>query len=279
MISLQPQEQFAIVRQLADHTDSTTYYVRAVIRNSISNEIIDQVNLDDKSAGRFLKIWEVPADVSGLGFYIDITTSVYTDSDYSIKAPTYGDELEDYLVFDRIAKGGGGGGMDVDYKKIDKLLIAAIETIPGAKMESLEPIRKALEDVKKEIAGIEIPKPEKMNHTPVLEAIGKSLSTILKAIDNKKVTPETNLTEIQQKIGEILAKEPNLEGVYARITEVKKVLADYIQQENDGKEKTEETSKGKLEKLSEMILPILSGDMPMKSNIKKDRAAMLITHD
>lgn len=264
MISLQPQEQFAIVRQLADHTDSTTYYVRAVIRNSITNAIIDIVNLDDKSVGRFLKIWEVPADVSGLGFYIDITTSVYTDSDYSTKAPTYGDELEDYLVFDRHVSG-GGGGMDVDYKKIDKLVIAAIKTIPEVKLESLEPIKKALEAIKMEISGIEMPEMEKMDHTPVLLAIGRVEKNIIKSISEKEITPETNLEDVINKIKEVLDKEPNLDGVYSKIQEVKKTFDEFVNEY-----RTEQSAEGKLGEITQSLSNILGGNITSPKNIKKN---------
>jgi hypothetical protein len=266
MISLQPRETFAIVRQLADHTDLTTYYTQAVIRNSVTSEILATVNLTDKGSGRFLKIWEVPSDVSGMGFFIDITLSVYSDSGYTTKASTYGDELEEYLVFDRIVKSSGGGGVDVDYKKIEKLLTAAIKSIPEAKMESLGPVKTMLEDLKKGIMGIKIPMPEKMDHSPVLKAIDNSLSSVLKAIDNKEVTPETEMAPIikivEDKIDE---QKMDFAKVEDKVAGVKKTLDEHVQEHRD-----EQSAEGKVAKITQSLSEILGSDITSPKNAKKN---------
>ena len=77
MIQLRPTETFTIVRVLGDTVDTATYFVQAIIRNSNTGKIIDTINLTDKGNRRFTGNWEVAADVSGEGFYIDITTTVY----------------------------------------------------------------------------------------------------------------------------------------------------------------------------------------------------------
>ena len=79
-LTLQPQASFTLVRQIANHTDSSTYYVRAVIRNAYTDELISTLDLTDRGSQRFSKNWQVPADPSGEGFYLSIVTSVYTDS-------------------------------------------------------------------------------------------------------------------------------------------------------------------------------------------------------
>lgn len=245
MISIQPQSQFAIVRQLADHTDITTYYVQAVIRNSISDEIIDTINLTDKTGGRFLKTWEVPADVSGFGFYIDITTSVYSDSGYTTKATAYGDELEDYLVFDRIKGSGGGGGgadIDVDYKKIEKILIKTIEPLTSLKNIDLGPVLKKIEGVINKVDGIKIPPPENINLIPALEAIRRSEKNIVKSISEKEVIPKTDLEEVKGVILQAIAnKNINLSDVINNLMEIKKIV-DGLQHNIDD-EKTKEIEK------------------------------------
>src|SRR5947209_2026571 len=108
---LHPQNSFTVVRQIANHLDTDTNYVRAVIRNAYTDAIIDTLDLTDKGSQRFSKNWQVPADPSGQGFYISIVTSVYTDSGYTTKNPNYGDEENTYLVQDRVplARHGGGG--------------------------------------------------------------------------------------------------------------------------------------------------------------------------
>ncbi len=50
-VILQPQSSFPIVRQIANHLDSTVYYVRAVVRNA-DGDIIDTVNLASQGSQR-----------------------------------------------------------------------------------------------------------------------------------------------------------------------------------------------------------------------------------
>jgi hypothetical protein len=125
MIQLQPREQFTVVRQIEDHTDSTTYYVQAVIRNARTDALIATINLDDNGDRRFSKAWLVPADVSGRGFWISILTSVYTDSGYTTKSSNYGDKMDTYLIQDRYVFNPNyplPTGQDIDYKRIEKIV-------------------------------------------------------------------------------------------------------------------------------------------------------------
>lgn len=262
MISLQPREQFMLVRQLSDHTDPTTYYVQAVIKNSVSGATIATVRLIDGGNGRFTKLWEVPSDVSGLGFYIDITISVYSDSGYTTKASSYGDSNDQFLVFDRIVKHGGGGGMDVDYKKIEKILTSSIKPLLGLKNADLAPVLAQIKGVMMAVDKIEMPEMEKMNHTPVLKAIEKSLSSVLKAIDNKPVTEKTDLGEVVTKLGELLKKEPKLDMVFTAISGVRRLITDFIKSDTQRESDRETTSSAKLKKLAELTLPILNGEKP-----------------
>ncbi len=52
-MQLNPHEQFTIVRQIEDHTDSSTYYVRAVVRNAKPDALLATVNLTDQGSRRF----------------------------------------------------------------------------------------------------------------------------------------------------------------------------------------------------------------------------------
>lgn len=214
-MQLQPQEYFTVVRQLHDWNDTDTNYVQAVIRNARTDELLATLELNDKGSRRFSKEWQVKADTSGLGYYITITTSVFTDSDYTTKNANYGDEMNTYLVDERKRIQGGGGGSDIDYKKIAQivkenneetainllgemlpklatidypLLLGAINAIPGK---------------------IEIP-PQKPitipNYTKSLEAIqsnikalGDSLEAIRGNMPNINLTPlETQIQELQE---------------------------------------------------------------------------------
>src|SRR5258707_3851150 len=101
-MQLEPLEDFTIARGLEDHTDSTTYYVRAVVRDAKTDALLATVNLTDQGdAHRFSKKWQIPADQTGQGYYLLITTSVYTDSGYTTKSSNYGDKDETYLVMRR----------------------------------------------------------------------------------------------------------------------------------------------------------------------------------
>jgi len=132
---LRPQEYFTIARGLEDHTDSVTYYVRAVVRNARTDALIDTVDLTNQGTRRFSKPWQVPADTSGEGFYILVTTTVYTDSAYTTKSANYGEKFDTYLVQERINPNlGNGGGAEVDYKKVRKIVQEEINKIPKQEM-------------------------------------------------------------------------------------------------------------------------------------------------
>lgn len=257
MISLQPREQFTIVRQLGDHTDPTTYFVQAVVRNSIDDKLLKTLNLTAKGNDRFKGLYEVPADISGLGFYIDITTSVYTDNTYTTKASTYSDENETYLVFDRIMGlgTGGGGGPDVDYKKIQAMFDKLAAALPTFKETDLQPILNVLAQVRTDISNIVIPEHEKMNYDPILQQIDHIENTIVAAIAQKEVTEKTDLQPIMDAIEQ---KEPDLSAVTTAVGKVQKsvdTLSKSIADENDNRENLAST---KLQHLSESVLPMLS---------------------
>ncbi len=188
-MQLNPREYFTVVRGLPDHTDSTTYYVRAVIRNARTDVLITALDLVDQGDGhRFLKEWQVPADPSGLGFYISITTSVYTDSGYTTKAANYGDQYDTYLVADRSNPNvyHGGGGESIDYRKIRQILK---EERPAP--VDLEPITHSIKLLQEQISGIvlpdfpEIPKPDTVDLMPIINKFDKlpaSFKEIIKAV-------------------------------------------------------------------------------------------------
>ena len=122
-MNLRPGEYFTVVRQLHNHEDVDTNYVRAVIRNARTDELLETLDLTDRGSRRFSEPWQVPADVSGQGFYISILTTVYTDSGYTTKNPNYGEEMSTYKVYDdALAVASAGGGGDIDYEKVRKIL-------------------------------------------------------------------------------------------------------------------------------------------------------------
>lgn len=178
MYQLNPGSQKIIVRVLADHTDTSTNYVQAVIRNAATDAVIDTVNLTDQGSRRFSKSWDVPN--YGNETEIVITTTVYTDSGYTTKNANYGEEAQVFLIAIRwsFALGSGGGGSSVDYKKIREIMkeeIAKAEKIEGKEIDIV-----GLETrIKERIDAL--PKPEAPNLAPVLEGL-RTLTATLKAL-------------------------------------------------------------------------------------------------
>ena len=87
-----------------------------------SDKILATVNLTSKGSQRFTAPYQVPADTSGLGTYISIVTSVYTDSGYSQLSQTYSTVEHTYVVIQPPLSTMGNGGTSVDYDKIKKFV-------------------------------------------------------------------------------------------------------------------------------------------------------------
>lgn len=186
-MQLNPGENFVITHQIGDHTDSGTYYVRAVVRNARTDALIDTVDLINRGSLRFSRSWQVPEDPSGQGFYISITTTVYTDSNYTAKSALYSEEQERLLVqlrVNAITGGGGGGGgggdsVEVNYKKIRKIVNEEISKIVFPAFPS-----------------IKIPNPEKLDLSPVLRDIVALNARIQSVGDAIAALPRFEKTEI-----------------------------------------------------------------------------------
>lgn len=211
---LQPQNYFTVVRQIEDHTDVATYYVRAVIRNAFTDEIIDTLDLDDKGGQRFKKDWRVPADKSGQGFYISIVTSVYEDSGYTTKSGNYGDNESTYLVQERVRPRHAGGG--VDAREIRAIVKEELGKLPKPHKP---------QEVKLPVYPVQV------DYTGDLEVIQRGIAQIL---TNVSALPSKNvdLSPILEKLGEvseIASKTPetpkiDLSGVLKAIDQVSEKL-------------------------------------------------------
>lgn len=230
MIQLQPSEYFTIVRQIPNHTDSSTYYVRAVIKNSLTDAIIATLNLTDLGSRRFKKAWQVPADVSGQGFYIDITTSVYTDSGYTTKSENYGDDNNSFLVQTRAKAGlGGGGGVDIDYKKIKKMLDTLSESIvsafPKVKEVEITPILNALKSLESGLATLNDKEDKPDDLSPVVAQIKDLGASVIKEVKAQKPTTP-DLSPILKKLDEIDGTEKILTAIEDSTNSIKNDIAE-----------------------------------------------------
>lgn len=201
MIQLHPKETFTIVRQLEDHTDSGTYYVQAVIRNSKTDALISTVNLDSKGSRRFTKNYIVPADPSGEGLWISILTSVYTDSGYTTKSGNYADKMESYLVQARPVFNPNypiPTGQDISYEKIKKIIS---EVVSSKKEHSLslseikpdfELINNAIDLVNRKI---DVLNSKSVDLSPIKDEINTSRSVVSGLIQKIKI-PEIDYSKI-----------------------------------------------------------------------------------
>lgn len=224
-IQLQPREYFTVVRQLQDHTDSTTYYVQATIRDARTDALLEVLALTDQGNRRFSKPWQVVSDPSGLGRYISVLSEVFTDSGYTSKASTYGDELETHLILERTIHSGGssnlGGGTGIDYKRIKKMIDDAIKDIPQVKIPEykypdLSPINRAILDLQDAISAIEMPQFPAITPTdlqPVIFNIKEAQTTIMKALGD---IPGRDKNDIMPLADEL--KNLDLKDLKAQIT-------------------------------------------------------------
>lgn len=223
---LQPQVDFPISRQIANHLDVNIYYVQAKVYDA-DGTLIATVNLTDKGGQRFQKRWRVPADKSGQGAYISIVTSVYTDSNYSTKSNNYGDEENTYLIFNRVTpaiKGGGGSG-NVSLSEIRRVIADELDSREKEEDEMEDEEEKEVIDIPRYDTNFEaladslsslstalakVPT-EKFDQTHLLEGI----QNLANAIDEKEVTPETDLDPIME---ELQAFSTYLESISDKIT-------------------------------------------------------------
>lgn len=215
---LQPGNSFTIVRQIGNHLDTDTNYVRAVIRNAYTDAVIDTLDLTDKGSQRFKKDWQVPQDTSGQGFYISVITSVYTDSGYTTKNPNYADEENTYLVQNRVPLGrSGGGGVDsytvrqIIKQEIEKTIqpLDSLYGAIGALQREVNRIPKELAaDRADEVIGAvkAIPESPKVDLAPVISAVKETI----RAVETKEITPPTDLSPLIEQVRGATEKLANI---------------------------------------------------------------------
>lgn len=265
-IQLQPRQNFAIVRQLPDPSDSATYYVQAEIRYAATDVLITRVNLTDKTSRRFVGIWAAVADKSGQGTLVSIRTTVYTDSGYTTKSTNYAEEMETYLILERfnpnqiVAQLGPAlGGPDISYKKIQEIVYDVLtkkleairksieelgEKIPTEKQESLDgkfqelkdAIANAAEDVK--ISMPEYKDPE-LDFTPIASILDKEFDEhkmILQKIVEKVSEEEQpiDLTPITESLERLEAREEIPEETLQKLDDAMGRLTDLFDERYPG---------------------------------------------
>lgn len=228
MLQINPAEIITVNRILKDPNDTETNYVRAVVYNADTRAVLETLNLTDNGSRWFSKTYTAPYDNPYMrGRRIIIITTVYTNSGYTTVNPNYNQESEEYLIQERwnpaTNAGLGGGGVDIDYKEVRKIIKEELKNIEFPEPKEIvfpKPIdTKALVDeislnVEACVAGI--PVPEKVDLTP-LEI---KLTSIVKEINNLPKFKETDLT-------------PVLEGMQNINAQIKKEIATGINRVGD----------------------------------------------
>lgn len=210
-MNINPQSTLSIVRQLSDPSDSGTYYVQAVVRNSATGTTLETINLTDNTGQRFTGSYQTPADGSGTGLYIDITTTVYTDSGYTTESTNYGIDCQTYFVHQQWNHAFGiGAGGEVNYDKIRSIVNDEItnreQYVPPAQRDYTSDLAGLEERINQAIstavANIQFPEQETVDLASAVEqvrdAIEQATISIIDTIDMKEVTPETDLTQVTQ---------------------------------------------------------------------------------
>lgn len=123
-MQLSPNSQIPVSYTASIPGDTTLYYVQAVLRDTQSGTTLQTLNLTNVSStpNRYQGVFSAVSDPSGLGRPIDITITVYTDSGHTTPSFNYQILQLNYTILQPwIANLGMGGGMNIDYEKIQKM--------------------------------------------------------------------------------------------------------------------------------------------------------------
>ena len=239
-MQISPQQKFVISHQLASAFDEGTYYVQAVVRNAITDTVIDTINLTHKGNQRYTADWYPPADPTGRGLEITMTVSVYTDSGYSTLSTVYATSHETHIIQERYNTSMlmGSGGSDVSYKKIQDIvrdelekqdfseIKLAIQSVLSGFSDFKEKVDRTItkkidvevnvSEIKKEmralldaVQSIKIPEQKEVNFKPILsslENINTSLTQLKDVYRNLSKEIMTSVESMAGKVSSVLGR-------------------------------------------------------------------------
>jgi hypothetical protein len=124
-----PGQPFSVWFFIRNHTDSTTYYVRAKIYDVVTGEILATVPLSQASTNSrlFITTTQAPPDPTGYGRNIVAIATVYTDSGYTTRSDAYEEQEQYYLVKTTAPVLGAAG---VDYRVVRDILQEELQKLP-----------------------------------------------------------------------------------------------------------------------------------------------------
>jgi len=244
-MEIRPGFSLPIIRQLQNTTETDTYYVRAVIRETLKGTVLKTVDLTDEGSYRFKYNWTVPSYSNET--YIDVSTTVYTDSGYTQISGYYGTTTESYVIRGQVFGGGGGG---ISYGDIEKI-------------------------IRVEIAKIKIPEHQKVD----LSKLEKDIALVMKAISDKPITEKTDISPvidqlkaIQLSINSIKFPETDLSDVKTALNDNKDAISELkvaIKDEQDNKESILAQMKDILDKMKPFFFDQMNELLDGISELKK----------
>jgi hypothetical protein len=200
----QPYRNYVITRQIYNERDFGQVWIKAWVRDADTDEaLLDGVEMTESAdeIGRFKHTFKLPADPNGNGRQLRIITVVYEDSGYTSRNVNYQVEENNIVVRDMNIMGhSGGGGSDIDYKKVREIVKEELAKLPP--FPELD-----ISDIKKDIK------------TSVMAILSQ-----IRAIPDAK---ETDLSEITLKIDELVKAITNIPPVefdYSKFGELKDKL-------------------------------------------------------
>jgi len=242
----QPYRNYVITRQIYNERDFGQVWVKAWVRDAITDEaLLDGVEMEESSdeIGRFKYTYKLPADPSGNGRQLRVISVVYEDSGYVSRNPNYQVEENNIVVRDMNVMGhSGGGGSDIDYKKVREIVKEELDKLPPYPSNGLSEIRRAIKEAVKTIV-------REIDNIPEadLSGIEDNISQLVKAISN--IPPQEDFD--YSKIDEIKRKLSILEASVLDININPKIerLKDY----NDIKKAVSEVNKNSETLLNEIL--------------------------
>lgn len=212
MFTLNPGETFVINRILKDHTDATTYYVRAVVYDATTRAALNTLSLTDNGNRWFSVSYKVPWDNTfSRGRRILIITSVYTDSGYTTKSNNHGDESEEYLVQQRWdpAFQGVGGGSSIDEATLKRIFSEVIANIPIEEPPPKEDISPYFGDIKAHVDA-RFNSIEKPNFIEMLTEMSNDIKryvfTCIQEMEMPRPTDVSKLEKMIQTQGAVISR-------------------------------------------------------------------------
>jgi len=270
-MQIEPQTPLPAVYIIPNHTDPdiASYYVRAVVRDSLTQTTLNTVNLTYQSSGRYAGQFNAPGDGTGLGRQIDVTVSVYTDSGYTTKSNSYGDTIEKWYVKSQQFFGGGGGGSDVDYKRVRSIIEDVLEEkIKGINIPktSLKGVLSLLEEVKQWQDNFIFPlppSPKAVDLSPLSAEVRSSSGELSRRIAGIRI-PETNLSPLEEKVTQLnqaissLLRDVSQKSAQALVSSLKEnikpLVAEAIKESLKDNDSRNQAFRKQLEKMMSVIM-------------------------